>query len=95
MTKNIKRCGRNLRDTILEEDSWEDVGAALEKFDFLRVDCEYAEEGVNRQDWSALSFPLIDWRYNFANICLGDVDILDELLLSDDAEPTDEDFDNY
>jgi hypothetical protein len=48
LTKNIKRCGRNLRDTILEEDSWEDIGAAIEHFDFMKVDCEYSLEGNNR-----------------------------------------------
>ena len=94
-TKNIKRCGRNIRDTILEEETWEDIGAALEHFNFLEIDCEYTEEGSNREQWDFLAFPTIDFRYNFANICLGDINILDQLLLSEDAEPEDEDFDKY
>lgn len=41
VTKNIARCGRNIKDTILQEDTWGDIATALEKFDILQIDCEY------------------------------------------------------
>jgi hypothetical protein len=51
--------------------------------------------GSNRQQWDFLSYPTVDISRLFGNMCLGDLEILDELLLSKDAEPADEDVYNY
>ena len=88
VTKNIAKCGRNIKDTILHEDTWEQIGAALENFDLGHIDCAYDEiEGPNRQQFDFLSYPTIEYSRIFGNICLGDLKILDKLLLSEDVEP--------
>ena len=96
VTKNIARCGRNFKDTILQGDSWEQIGASLEHFDLEHIDCTYDEvQGPNRQQFDFLSYPTMELSRVFGSMCLGDIKLLNTLLLSDEEEPTEEDLDNF